>query len=107
MVADIANRLGRECDVTVYTLTSFPKSSYLENAKICSWDKKNLKKYFTLRDYRTFFGIVHQKVNSRNQLIKNLRSYLVSKDILRLLSQEKFDIIHGASFSCLMAGGSC
>ena len=106
VVGEIAEKVGEKCEVTVYTMTPYPESSRIRNAKIISYNPLKLIKYLSIKDFKNYISITLRFSDSVKSKIKNLRAYLVAKDIENYCQRKKIDIVHiqGATFaSCIVA----
>lgn len=99
VVGEIATTIGRKCEVTVFTMTSYPKSSRIQNAKIESYRNVDLWKNIRIDDIEQYIILLRSK-NSIKSRIKSLKLFLIMKSIDELIKKNSYDLIHiqGASF---------
>lgn len=99
VVGEIATAVGDKCEVTVFTMTSYPKSSCLQNAKIESYRNNDLWKNVRINDVKQYIALLSSK-NSFKSKIKSLKLFLVMRNIDELIKKNSYDLIHiqGASF---------
>jgi len=104
VVSEIAQKVGTEIDVNVYTITPYPKNCFINKIPIRSYTYRSLLKYLSVRDIAIFCRLIKKSQTSLKRAVKYIRSYLISKDVANLCKKEKFDLIHinGADLSCLM-----
>jgi len=94
IVSDIAQRIGIEHEVTIFTTTPYPKTSKLENTVIKSYSYKDLLKYISFRDLKRYIGIAKLEKATFKEKIKAIRAFLVMRFLQNEINNGDYDLLH-------------
>lgn len=92
VVGDIAEKIGEQSDVTVFTTTPYPKTSELPNAKIKSYSYVQLLPYIN-KEKTEILQILKKNNIKIREKIKLIRAVLLSELVTELCKNEHFDLI--------------
>lgn len=92
VVSDIAEKIGTESSVTVFTTTPYPRNSEMSNATIKSYSYLQLIPY-VIKDGIEILTVLKKKRLRLREKIKLIRALLISEYLSNLCKREHFDLI--------------
>lgn len=104
VVGDIATKLGEQNDVTVFTITQYPKNSVGENFKIESYKYNELVKYIKPSAIKRYLQITSERKLTIKEKVKLLRTILVTDKLTEIIKKNRYDVVHfnGVSMSLVI-----
>lgn len=94
IVAEIAQKLSKKCDIDLYLLRPYPRSVKVNSVNIIGHTDKELIKYLRLCDIGKYLKLAQKGKQGVKSKLRNIFHYLVMRDIERLIQQNKYDIVH-------------
>lgn len=105
IVTEIAQKLSEKCGVDIYLLRPYPRCLKVGSVSIFGHSDKELLRYFRIGDVIKYFKLASKGKLGIKSKLRNVFHYLMMWDIVRVIKQNKYDIVHvhGVEFMDVIA----